>query len=790
MGQEYIKISAIYKKLKQAEDEGRSIYLSAPVGFGKTSAIEYYYRRKACLMLNGRSGELSDMPDVQRIQYHNIIIDDISWITEQASKEYIRDLIRNSRQHIVLAGRSKLPAWLKDVFVETGMMLADERDMCFQEAEAAKLMNAYKIQVNHETLLKILEDTGHYAMALQMVALRMQSETAYSETVRENIERDIYHYFDQTLFREWDEELKQVLMAVAGFPEYDMEFMELVTGNGKLVEVMERAWSIGNFLYKDDNGIFRMRPQLAAFLKWKREFVYNHEYISELYNRAAIYHEMHNQVAQALYYYDQSGNQLKVMELLRKNVRNHVGSAHYFETRQYYFNLPEKKIKESPMLMAGMSMLYSMLMQTDKSEYWYQQLEMFEKSADKGSEEKKIAIERLAYLDIGLPHRGTKGITSLFKKVAVLCMRQNVRTSDFCVTGNLPTLMNGGKDFCEWSKWDRECYRIMKRPLELVTGKSGVGLADTALAESLFEKGSEDIYEIIALLNSGYMMADTNGTIEMCFASTGIMCRIHISRNQAALARKILGDFRIKAIREKANQLLRNIDTMEQWMNLLEGNQKEFSKWMRETAPNENIEFNIFERYRYITKVRAYIACGCLAEAISLIDRLNVYFVTYERHYMYIENLLLKAIVQYRMKFSGWEFTLDEALQKSEDYHLVQMIANEGCAILPLLRSITRLSITKAYRKQVEEAVVKMSEYYPCYLVVDAVQREELTEMEDRILQLICSGDSTEDICEQCFISYNTLKFHNKNIYRKLGAKNRGEAERIARNAGLYRKSL
>ena len=578
MGLEYIKIPAIYKKLKQAEDENRNIYISAPVGFGKTSAIEYYYRKKACLMLTGRTGELSDMPDVQQIQYSVIVIDDISWITEQASKDYIRSLLRNGKQHMVLAGRSKLPAWLKDVFAESGMMLADERDLCFQEAEAAKLFSQYKIQVSREVLLKILADMEYYAMALQMAAYRMQSETAYTEIVKENVERDIYHYFDQTLFMEWDEELKQVLLAIAEFPEYDMEFMEFITGNGNLMEVLERAWSIGNFLYKDDNGIYHMRQKLASFLKWKRELVYSRAYINELYGRAAIYYEMHNQIDQALFYYDKSGNQLKVMELLRKNVRNHTGTAHYFETRQYYFNLPEDKIKESPMLMAGMSMLYSMLMKTEQSEYWYQQLKLFEQSAVKGSEEKKIALERLAYLDIGLPHRGTKGITSLFKKVAALCMNHSIRTSDFCVTGNLPSLMNGGKDFCEWSKWDRECYRIMKRPLELVTGKSGVGLANVALAESLFEKGSEDIYEIITLLNSGYMMADTNGTIEMCFASTGIMCKIHVSRNQITLARKILEDFRTKAIREKANRLLRNINTMRQWMNLLEGNQKEFAR--------------------------------------------------------------------------------------------------------------------------------------------------------------------------------------------------------------------
>ena len=119
-----------------------------------------------------------------------------------------------------------------------------------------------------------------------------------------------------------------------------------------------------------------------------------------------------------------------------------------------------------------------------------------------------------------------------------------------------------------------------------------------------------------------------------------------------------------------------------------------------------------------------------------------------------------------------------------------QVIANEGNALAPLFNAVTRLSVTNEFRQQAEQAVRKMSSYYPFYLTSDSAQREELTEMEDRILQLMCDGKNTEEICEICFISYNTLKFHNKNIYRKLGAKNRNEAEHIARKSGMYQNKL
>ena len=49
------------------------------------------------------------------------------------------------------------------------------------------------------------------------------------------------------------------------------------------------------------------------------------------------------------------------------------------------------------------------------------------------------------------------------------------------LTNNQPSLMNGGKDFCDWSKKDELLYATMRRPVETVLGRDGVGLADCAI---------------------------------------------------------------------------------------------------------------------------------------------------------------------------------------------------------------------------------------------------------------------------------------------------------------------
>lgn len=51
-----------------------------------------------------------------------------------------------------------------------------------------------------------------------------------------------------------------------------------------------------------------------------------------------------------------------------------------------------------------------------------------------------------------------------------------------------------------------------------------------------------------------------------------------------------------------------------------------------------------------------------------------------------------------------------------------------------------------------------------------------LSQREQEILQLLCSGASNREISEKLFLSENTVKFHLKNLYVKMDVKNRAQA--------------
>jgi len=62
---------------------------------------------------------------------------------------------------------------------------------------------------------------------------------------------------------------------------------------------------------------------------------------------------------------------------------------------------------------------------------------------------------------------------------------------------------------------------------------------------------------------------------------------------------------------------------------------------------------------------------------------------------------------------------------------------------------------------------------------------DPLSSRELEILRLVADGSSDREIAEALFLSLNTIKWHNRQIYSKLGVSSRTQAVAMASQAGL-----
>lgn len=66
-----------------------------------------------------------------------------------------------------------------------------------------------------------------------------------------------------------------------------------------------------------------------------------------------------------------------------------------------------------------------------------------------------------------------------------------------------------------------------------------------------------------------------------------------------------------------------------------------------------------------------------------------------------------------------------------------------------------------------------------------SVKSVSLTPRELEVLSYLVDGLTNGEIAAKCWVSGNTVKFHMKNIFRKLNVRDRGQANMIARTIML-----
>jgi len=205
------------------------------------------------------------------------------------------------------------------------------------------------------------------------------------------------------------------------------------------------------------------------------------------------------------------------------------------------------------------------------------------------------------------------------------------------------------------------------------------------------------------------------------------------------------------------------------------------------TAPEEDLDFFILERYRYLTKVRCYLYRGEYYRAMALLERLNYYAELYERNYIQIEAGLLQSIIAYRMQKNEWRDTFLQAVKAAENYGFYRIISGEGQAVWELfqdkemLEKLQEVCEEKYLTRLIEEAH-GMAFYFPKYLNRDPAEQAQIKGNALKVLRFMAEGLTNDEMAEKLEVTKGTIKYHCSNIYEKLGVDGKAEAVLVARN--------
>lgn len=807
----YIRPKRALRRLKAAEEENITAYIYGVSGIGKTELIVRYLKQKKYQMFDAGRVSAEELEGIAESEKRKIVvIDNLHDLAMEEEcddiKEAIISLIEREDIWLILSGRCAVPPWLAAVRYREVFYVIEESELLFDEAQENQYIEYTKILLTPEQR----KVSRNYCLGVPLgwyitwdiykqIQLREGlkegeyfSDKLFSELIDRGLSQ-MWDYLDWHVYDNWDIRIQEFLMEVSIVDCFTAHLAEMITGINNVESILSRVKWLGNFMVErteKDEVVYEFRREMRISMRRRLKRKYNKEQIHALYENAGLYYQLNKEPIRALEMYQKAGEKERIASLLIENARTAPNNGYYYQLKKYYLKLSDEKIRTSPELMMGMSMLQSLLLDIEESERWYQELEQYAK--EHSGRERRQARSKLLYLEIGLPHRGSENMVEILKRAHLLILDKQVSLQEFSVTSNQASQMNGGKDFCEWSKRDRELAKGIGKLVEFILGKYGKGMVNLALSESFFEKG-EDNYEVASLANKGRMQAETGGKLEQCFVADGMLAWLHIITGKVSEAEELLKRFYKKAEKEEAERLLPNIETFIIRCALYSQKKAEIEKWMKK-APDEEQEFSIYDRFHYLTKVRVYLQNGRNEQAYNLLLKCEYYATVMKRIYIKIEVKLLMAIVQYRIGDERWDETLCEGLKMAEEYHFVRIITREGAAIRPLLtqsrwepsrvESKEGEKKNRQFWKQVLEETEKMTRYYPGYLKA-GIESVTLSDAMLEVLKLQADGLSKEKIAERLNMSVSNVKYHTQQIYKRLGVSNKAEAVMEAGKRGL-----
>lgn len=778
---------AIAERFETFLRQGRVFFFGAPCGFGKSALAEALLAGRPVVRRSVSDADFS-LPRAEE-EWSTLLLDDLQLMQEESDWQALCELIRSSPQRrFVLLSRAAPPGCLM-AFQYTGLMTVVDGDgLLFDREDVRKLFHAFGVEVTESEITGILKESSGHPLGVAITARSMAEGKPFGPELVAQTFREVFFYFEAAIYQRFDLPVRRFLLELASFDSFDPEMARMVSGDphaGELLDWLQRHTSM---LRCDGIRHFYFWPQFRAFLLWEMDREYTDEKRRALFSRGGLYYELKEDYPRALDCYSKGGDHSKVSELLIRNAELHPGMGHYHEMEKYYRALPEQEVLASPSLMQGMSMLCALASDYAGSERWYEELRQFAQRRGRGDAAGRQARSRLAWLDISLPQRGVEGLTESIPAAFRLMVSKEVVLPPFSVTSALPSIMNGGKDFSEWSKRDDMLYHTLRIPAETILGRDGVGLADCAIAESKFEKGEDISGRMLSLIPR---MNDIrqHGTPDMEFAAGGLLARSQLAGGQSEDARRTVRSLRESFAAEGRERFLPNMDAMLCRIALHAGDLDASDAWYRKSAPRDPLRVNVMKRYLYFTQAMVELADGAPDKALLTLAPLARYIQSCRRHIDGIHLDLLTAIARFRSRDETWRQDLTHGLNTAAEFRFIRPVSVYGAAILPLLEELEWHGSVK-WHKRLMADVRAQAAYHPRFLQPRLAPKDALTPTEVQILRLLCADKSNAEIGQIMDIKLPTVKTHVSHILDKLDVRRRSEAKTAAKRLRLVPEDL
>ena len=718
-----------------------------------------------------------------------MVLDDFHLITNSEINKSLPMILRRLPHTftVFLLSRGEIPPELQPFIRDKKRNVIRREDLRFTETEIRQYLNKLGHFLTPDETKFVYMATDGWAIGVNAIALSGKIAAGSGE--------DFAHFFEDLAWSAWDGELRDFCMRTSITDEFDAKLAAALSGRGDARAVMEDLSRSNSFLSRLHGDVYRYHHLFQEFLR--KQLAASGTDMPLLYKTAAGYYKDHEDYSRALRFWLMSGDYRGTDNFLFLFLfRGHKnGVADYADFLHGFFAnpLPERAAREAPVLHVLYAWYYYLTSRHEEyAEHMDAILRNLPRIARAGNEFVEFAM--LAFhVDYRKSLKTQVMLFHLFGGVLKSYTPAGLATSIASFTHDLPYMHRSNRDYSEIAlnpkildKIDHTYAPLLGPEWEYL--RPGIQVSFTYERNRL-EAAREENTRVLGLIGPDNK---PDGRICVMVLQHSILWQMG-RYGEAGEAMEALAAF----AGESAPWFLPNLTAYRTKWELLDGSITAAREWLDcyYVTDIDHVEF--FRSFQHFTTARAYAALGDGENALRYLRLLRAFGTNLNRPLDRCEAGAILASLYWTMnRKKEAEEELMETLEILQPYGFIRVVADEGRAVVPVLKRIlTRVGgkeyagpLTRAYVNEVMLAAYSFGSSHAGYLSLadkNADKPVRLSKQQTYMLELLSQGYKNAEISEMTGLSIPTIKSHTSLAYKKLGVNSAIDAVLKAKELGL-----
>ncbi len=601
----------------------------------------------------------------------------------------------------------------------------------------------------------------------------------------------IERFLREQIYKKWPDEVKLFLSQTAILDRFSAPLCQAVTGLPDCRAILDRLLDSNNFIIPlgNDKVWFRYHHLFADFLR---------EQLAEqdpsggqiLYQKAGQWYQDNDYVQEAMDAYLKGRAYQKALSLFWIIYQPMLKMGEHMLLLKWMNQIPQACHQDDVEFCVTHAWLSAMDNQMDEAGIWANRSVASYNRIESGLSDRPIknylqALTCLAQADLAIRNLDAGRAAKCYATACGLQLETSIKVGDLNL--NQPSMLKTFYGYYGRLNKIDETYSTVCEGLNRVVGDSAAYLVMMQI-ESQYERNQMDAcYETLAKGFENIMRLNTPGAIVPAFMTLAKIKRAAGNMPGAFTAIEE-GRKRLNNVSKAHWSYLFDLFAASLYLNVKDTSEAE--KWIDLSRVGVFDELSPTREYEYIIFSRYLTRTDRIDDAILLLNRLSIYARQENRLASQIEIACLLALAYEQNGDADHALeTLEQALILSAEDGYVRTYLDEAEPMRKLLKQYLKRKNPAKSCKMNNYAASLLSSFNDLEKAgaepATTGEAETLTRMEKRVLQLLLTNRSNAEIASEFGISIRTVKYHNSNIFSKMGVKNRMEALLKARKSGL-----